>query len=133
MLQAGCVWRWGSSMSARRITWGLLAALALVAVAPARADEPPPTYRHHGWGHRIYLPPERHVIEVVQPPYSGNFIINGRRFTAKSPACFNWVAGERIKLLDGDWNGRCVEATFYNASRRSTCVTWCEGRPWTWW
>ena len=19
------------------------------------------------------------------------------------------------------------------ASRRSTCVTWCEGRPWTWW
>ena len=82
----------------------------------------------HGWGHRIYLPPERHVIEVVQPPYSGNFIINGRRFTAKSAACFNWVAGERIRLLDGDWNGRCVEATFYNVWRRSTCVTWCEGR-----
>src|SRR6266550_762796 len=54
---------------------------------------------------RFYLPAERHVIEVVQPPYSGNFIINGARFTALTPACFAWVAGERIRLLAGDWNG----------------------------
>ncbi len=33
---------------------------------------------------RFYLPAERHVIEVVQPPYSGNFIINGARFTART-------------------------------------------------
>ncbi len=37
--------------------------------------------------HYIHLPPERHVIEVVQPPSSGNFIINGTRFTAKTAAC----------------------------------------------
>ena len=46
-------------------------------------------YRYH---HRYYLPPERHVIEVVQPPYSGNFIINGTRFTAKTAACTRWAA-----------------------------------------
>lgn len=120
-------------MSARQITSALLAALALATAAPALADEPPPAERHRHWGHRIHLPPERHVIEVVQPPWSGNFIINGRRFTAKSAACFNWAAGEQIRLVDGDWHGRCVEATFYNTWRHSTCVTWCEGRPWSWW
>jgi hypothetical protein len=73
-----------------------------------------------------YLPPERHVIEVVQPPFSGNFIINGARFTGKSPACLRWAAGERIKLIAGDWNGRCVEAVFYNFYWRSTCEMWCR-------
>jgi hypothetical protein len=74
------------------------------------------------------------VIEVVQPPYSGNFIINGRRFTAKSAACFNWVAGERIKLLDGDWKWPCV------SRRHSQCLAALDLRdmvpkvgPWTWW
>ena len=39
------------------------------------------SYRKH---YRTYrLAPERHVVEVVQPPYSGNFIINGARFTAR--------------------------------------------------
>jgi len=79
---------------------------------------------------RFYLPAERHVIEVVQPPYSGNFIINGARFTALTPACFAWVAGERIRLLAGDWNGRCVVALFYNLSRRNTCEMWCGGGRW---
>src|SRR6516164_7870667 len=58
-----------------------------------------PTYYHHD-----YLPPERHVIEVVQPPWSGNFIINGARFSGVSPACLTWAAGERIRLIEGDWN-----------------------------
>ena len=66
------------------------------------------------------------MIEVVQPPYSGNFIINGTRFTAKSATCLRWIAGERIRLLAGDWHGRCVEATFYNLHRRSTCEMWCR-------
>ena len=70
----------------------------------------PRNHYHYGYN----LPPERHVIEVVQPPFSGNFIINGRRFTAKSPACMRWAAGERIRLVAGDWNGRCVDAVFYN-------------------
>jgi hypothetical protein len=116
------------SRAFRRTLWALL---AVVVAAPAYSDEPPPTYRRHQYySPRIYLPPERHVIEVVQPPWSGNFIINGRRFTGLSPACFNWAAGERIKLIEGDWNGRCVQAVFYNVWRRSTCVTACGWRAW---
>jgi hypothetical protein len=98
-------------------------ALVLVACQAALADgmryQP---YRHHGF----YLPPERHVIEVVQPPYSGNFIINGTAFTAKTAACTRWAAGERIKLIAGDWHGRCVDAVFYNYYRRSSCEMWCH-------
>jgi hypothetical protein len=123
-------------MSARKVNWALLSTLAFLAVAPASADEPPPSYRRHHYGHRIYLPPERHVIEVVQPPWSGNFIINGRHFTGRSPACFGWAAGERIRLIEGDWNGRCVEAVFYNITRHSTCVTicgWSKFDRWSWW
>ena len=50
--------------------------LVLLMGVPAFADGMEisrPRYRHYG----IYLPPERHVIEVVRPPYSANFIING--------------------------------------------------------
>jgi hypothetical protein len=96
--------------------------LALVICQPAVAD---------GMGYRPYyrswyaLPPERHVVEVVQPPYSGNFIINGHRFTGKTAACLRWAAGERITLLAGDWHGRCVDAVFYNFRLRSTCAMSC--------
>jgi hypothetical protein len=99
--------------------------LAVLAAAPAVADEGPSSGHHYS--HRIYLPPERHVVEVVQPPWSGNFIINGRRFVAKTSACNHWAAGERIKLIDGDWNGQCVDAVFYNVYRHSTCEMWCRG------
>jgi len=78
--------------------------------------------RHH-WHH---LPPARHVVEVVQPPYSGNFIINGIRFAGMTPACFRWTAGDRITLLAGDWHGHCITAVFYNLRRRSTCEMWCR-------
>jgi hypothetical protein len=103
--------------------------LVLLMGVPAFADEMEiarPRYRHYG----IYLPPERHVIEVVRPPYSANFIINGARFVGRSPACWSWAAGERIKLLAGDWNARCVDAVFYNFYRRSTCEMWCGGSRW---
>ena len=101
--------------------------LALATCQPVLADGMPYTpYRQH----RYYLPPERHVIEVVQPPYSGNFIINGTRFTAKTAACTRWAAGERIRLIAGDWNGRCVAALFYNFYRRNTCEMWCGGGGW---
>jgi hypothetical protein len=99
-------------------------ALALLTSQPVLADGMQYSpYRYH---HRYYLPPERHVIEVVQPPYSGNFIINGTRFTAKTAACTRWAAGERIKLIAGDWNGRCVDAVFYNFYLHSTCEMWCR-------
>ena len=67
--------------------------LVLLMGVPAFADGMEisrPRYRHFG----IYLPPERHVIEVVRPPYSANFIINGARFVGRSPACWSWAAGE---------------------------------------
>jgi len=68
-------------------------------------------YRHRGF----YLPPERHVIEVVQRPNSGNFIINGTTFTAKTAACNALAAGERIRLIAGDCSGaastRCSTTT----------------------
>jgi hypothetical protein len=97
------------------------------------ADRRPDSARgHHQRPHvivyhrRIVLPPERHVIEKVRPPYSGNFIINATRFTAKTPACARWVAGERIKLLAGDWHGFCVDAVFYNVPRREVCELACR-------
>jgi hypothetical protein len=101
-------------------------ALALLMCHGAFADGT--TYRRHRhYYHRWhYLPPDRHVIEVVQPPYSGVFIINGIRFTGMTPACLRWAAGERIKLLAGDWHGHCVTAVFYNFRRHSTCQTWCR-------
>jgi hypothetical protein len=102
--------------------WGAAFALTAAVSWPALADG---EYRRY-YRQQIHLPPERHVIEIVQPPWSGNFIINGTRFTGRTVSCLRWAAGERIKLIAGDWNGRCVEAVFYNATRRSTCEMWCR-------
>jgi hypothetical protein len=101
-------------------------ALGLALCQPVIADGMRYSRQRYYYPERHYLPPERHVIEVVQPPYSGRFIINGRRFTAKSTACVDWAAGERIKLVAGDWDGYCVDAVFYNVWRRSTCEMWCN-------
>jgi hypothetical protein len=101
----------------------LLSALLLMSQAALADGMIYPRYRiYRGW----YLPPERHVVEVVQPPRSGNFIINGARFTGISASCLSWAAGERITLVAGDWHGRCATAVFYNFTRRSTCETWCR-------
>jgi hypothetical protein len=111
--------------------WMSAFALAVLVCAPALAADL--EYHRPGYYQYYYqytLPPEQHVIEVVQPPYSGNFIINGTRFTARTPACFSWAAGERIRLISGDWNGRCVAALFYNFYRRNTCEVWCGGGGW---
>ena len=108
-------------------------ALALLMCTPALADGMDYAPQRY-YPQRFYLPAERHVIEVVQPPWSGNFIINGARFTARTPACYGWVAGERITLLAGDWNARCAVAVFYNFNRRNTCEMWCGGGVWPrWW
>ena len=78
-----------------RVATGLCVALLMCQSAFADGMTYP-TYRYY---HRYYLPPERHVIEVVQPPYSGIFIINGIRFTGMTSACLGWAAGERIRLM----------------------------------
>ena len=83
-------------------------------------------YSGYRYYHHRYLPRERHVIEVVQPPYSGVFIINGVRFTGMTTACLGWVAGERIRLIEGDWNGHCATAVFYNYRHHNTCEMWCR-------
>jgi hypothetical protein len=106
----------------------LVFVLAILACRPALSADQSASVEHSvsaGHNRRIVLPPERHVIELVRPPYSGAFIINNAHFTAKSPACLGWVANERVTLLAGDWHGRCLDALFYNVSRRQTCEMWC--------
>ena len=78
-----------------------------------------------GTRYRAPVLPERHVIEKVQPPYSGNFLINGTRFVGRTRTCQRWIAGERIRLVSGDWHGRCVSAVFYNYVRKNTCRASC--------
>jgi hypothetical protein len=103
---------------------GLAFALGLSMCQPVLADEMD-IARQRYYQYRYFLPAERHVIEVVSPPYSARFIINGARFTGWAPACFGWAAGERIRLIAGDWNGRCIGAIFYNFARRNRCEMWC--------
>ena len=106
--------------------------LVLTAYAPASSDAADAGVRmrahyRHVWHHRrIVLPPERHVVEVNRPVGSPYFIINGTSFTAMTPQCIRWVAGERIKLVAGDWNGSCHSAVFYNARRHQTCEMLCN-------
>ena len=62
--------------------WVLALLLGLLPAQAAIADGMVgPRYRSYYPGY--YLPPERHVVEVVQPPWSGNFIMRFRspRFT----------------------------------------------------
>lgn len=102
---------------------GAAFALGVLMCQPVWADEDVPRQRYYRY--QYSLPAERHVIEVVSPPYSGRFIINGARFTGWTRTCFGWAAGERITLIAGDWNGRCIGAVFYNFARRNRCEMWC--------
>ena len=77
-------------------------------------------YRH---GYDLRLPPERHVIEVVDG--WGRFIINGTRFTPADPRCATWTAGDRIAFLSGEMHGYCATTTIHNISRRQTCEVAC--------
>lgn len=83
--------------------------------------------RGHVYSQRHYiLPPERHVVEKVLPPYSGNYLINATWFRAMTPACARWVSGDRIRLVAGDWHGACITAVFHNATRGMTCQLSCS-------
>ena len=105
----------------------LMFVLALgFAAAPARADgiDVPPKVHHVWHGYNLRLPPERHVVEIIDD--WGRLIIAGRRFTPVVPGCGDWVAGERIKFLAGDINGACNTALIYNYRRRQTCEVGCS-------
>jgi len=102
--------------------------LAFITLAPAHSTdiEADQRVRARITIHRQYvLPPERHVVEKVMPPYSGIYLINGTWFTATTPACTGWVAGERIRVIAGDWHRGCSAAVIYNVSRRMTCELSC--------
>ncbi len=106
----------------------LVASVAmLVLTAPALADGTTMKRVYHQARYR--LPPERHVVEKVSPPGSGNYLLNGTWFRAQTPRCARWIAGERIRLVAGDWHGYCQTAVFHNLSRHRTCELTCGG----WW
>jgi hypothetical protein len=107
-----------------RATGPLLAVAFALAAGPAGADGSD-TYRRHWYpGYDLRLPPERHVIEVVDG--WGRFIINGRPFAPVTPEC-HWLAGERIEFRAGDMNGRCRTAVIYNFRWRQACEVACSG------
>ena len=115
----------------KRVIAGLLAAAALGAtVAPAGADGTNVRPRRHVWhGYSLRLPPERHVVEVID--WAGRLIIGGRLFTPAVPACGGWVAGERIRFVAGAPDGACG-AVIYNYRRHETCPVACAWSLGTW-
>jgi hypothetical protein len=98
---------------------------ALLLCQPAFADEP--SYTRHRHRHYLAAP---HVVELVAPPFSGRFVINGFRYDGVAPACLRWVPGQPVRLVSGSWFGDCESATFYNVSTRTACQTLCRGRAW---
>jgi hypothetical protein len=106
----------------RPILAAIIAVLGPASAVSAELGAEPARHAYTG------LPPERHVIELVRPPYSGSFIINGMPFIAKTPACWNWNAGEPVTLIAGEWHGLCDSAVFYNLARHRSCEMWCGWR-----
>jgi hypothetical protein len=101
---------------------------ALLLCQPTFADEPGNMRTHHG----SFIAAARHVVEVVTPPYSGRFVINGHRYDGVEPACLAWAPAQPVRLISGSWYGDCANATFYNTALRNTCQTVCRGRAWWW-
>ena len=114
----------------RRISIGAFAlgvVLVLLPFAPALPDEGALTYHRHRYVHHwSALPREHHVIEQVRDGISTDFILNGTWFSGIDACALGWTAGDRIKLLAGDWHGNCQTALFYNASRHRTCELACR-------
>jgi hypothetical protein len=108
------------------IRFASLTCSVLLICQSAFADEP--AYKRHRYRHYVTAAP--HVVELVAPPYSGRFVINGFRYDGVAPACLRWVPGQPVRLISGSWFGDCDSATFYNVSTRTTCQTSCRGRAW---
>jgi hypothetical protein len=113
----------------KRVLAGLLIVTAIVVAADrARADGVDVPRKVHRWhGYSLRLPPERHVVEIVDN--FGRLTIGGRRFTPVVPSCGGWVAGERIRFVAVDVPGACRTAVIYNYHTRQTCEVAC---PWGW-
>jgi hypothetical protein len=116
-----------------RVIAGLLLAAALgLTVAPAAADGVDvPRKVHRVWhGYNLRLPPERHVVEIVDNV--GRITIGGRRYTPIVPTCGGWVAGERVRFVAVDVPGACHTAVIYNYHLRQTCEVACPWRFFGW-
>jgi hypothetical protein len=110
-----------------RVLAGLLLAAAALVAGPAAADGLDVPRKVHRWhGYSLRLPPERHVVEIVDN--FGRLIIGGRRFTPAVPACGGWVAGDRVRFVAFDGPGNCRTALIYNYHLRQTCEVAC---PWS--
>jgi hypothetical protein len=117
----------GDFMAAKSAALGALALACTVCVPAMAADLGAPSdgYRVQRV-ERWHAVREHHIIEVaIRPPLSHQYIINGYQFTAASPVCVGWAAGEHIRLVRGEWHGRCQTAVFYNVNRRQSCEMWC--------
>src|ERR1044071_2956200 len=114
----------------KQLTWILL--VAIMAGHPAAAADLSPTdtvvrVKSHRVYHRhVYRVPETHVVEVAVNPLEGRrYIINGAYFTAANDACQGWVPKQRLRLLAGEWHGRCTTAVFHNLTLGRTCEMYC--------
>jgi hypothetical protein len=91
----------------------------------AELGEPAPARYHFA------LPPERHVLEVVNFSSFGlRFLINGHYFRANPWECPGWVAGDHVTLVAGDWHGYCATAVFHDLTRHRTCRVECDPLGW---
>jgi len=94
-----------------------------------------PTLRashHHVGRHMIALPPERHVVEVVEHAHGNRMIIDGQWFVAMTPACGGWIAGDRVVFKRGTPVEACLDTVVRNVSRHQTCDVRCQGPVYSW-
>jgi len=85
----------------------------------------------HARRHVIALPPEHHVVEVVEHAHGNRMIVNDQWFTASSVGCGGWIAGDRVVFTQGS-DRACVETIIRNVSRHQTCELRCEGPAYHW-
>ena len=112
-----------------RLNWMTSIVFAGMLGAPAIAAElgEPAPARSYVPQYHFALPPERHVLEVVNFSSFGlRFLINGHYFSANPLECPGWVAGDHVTLVAGDWHGYCATAVFHDLTRHRTCRMACD-------
>jgi|SRR5947209_12879333 len=113
-------------MKSKRIASCIFAAVLCGPAVAAELHEPTAA-RTTSVTRHYALPPERHVLEIVNFSSFGlRFLINGHYFRASPSDCPGWIAGDRVALLAGDWHGYCVTAVFQDLTRGRSCRVSCD-------